>query len=139
MSEKHNDGRAGKVNLPREFNYRYREIQRPGGSWLREWTVEGPRGAVTFHVTDFDQAESDTLRELSRSAGLEVHYRQPPGYMSDRAPSHHQCEAIGRVPCWHDGTSLYAEETLLPAMDCCRGPKEFFMTLALEMRRFDDE
>jgi hypothetical protein len=36
----------------------------------------------------------------------------------DRAPSHKDCWLIGGQ-CWHDGTSLYAEEHVWPVIGLC--------------------
>ena len=38
--------------------------------------------------------------------GLEHHSRTP---INDEPPSHHNCWLLGGI-CWHDGTSMYAEE-----------------------------
>lgn len=73
------------------------------------WTVTGGRGAIHFHVTDLGK---DYKHGDRYGGGLEVHSRQPFGN-SDDAPSHEKCWLLGG-PCWHDGTSLYAQETLIP-------------------------
>lgn len=70
-----------------------------------EWSLLGPTMAVSFHVTVMDGHED--------TAGLELHYFNPPHYMRDSAPSHIDCRYTGGR-CWHDGTSLYAMETLWP-------------------------
>ncbi len=74
------------------------------------YTCIGARGAIHFHVTDYGELFQFGPRY---SGGLEVHYRQPPDYMRDDAPSQDKCWLIG-CPCWHDGTSLYASEFLIP-------------------------
>lgn len=70
-----------------------------------EWSLVGPTMAISFHVSVHD-GHDDT-------AGLELHYFAPPDYMRDSAPSHIDCPYTGGR-CWHDGTSLYATETLWP-------------------------
>lgn len=73
------------------------------------WTCIGSKGALHLHISGPHKYDG---RE-NWGCGLETHYRQPPEYMVDDAPSHEKCWLIG-VPCWHDGTSLYAEEHYLP-------------------------
>lgn len=77
----------------------------PFGSANHEWSVIGPCAAVHFHVS--------VNAQYGDTAGLEIHYFESPGYMKDRAPSHVDCRFTGGR-CWHDGTSLYAMETLWP-------------------------
>lgn len=73
------------------------------GKWRHDYRVVCVLGGINFHYTD----------GYDNSAGLEVHYRTPPDYMKENAPSNSPCSLIG-APCWHDGTSLYASEFLLP-------------------------
>ena len=35
--------------------------------------------------------------------------------MSNNPPSHDECHIL-KSPCWHDGTSLYAEEHYVPLL-----------------------
>jgi len=70
-------------------------------SYVRHsWELVGPTGGIHFHVAD------DT-------AGLEIHYTSPPDYMKGTAPHQTKCWLLN-CPCWHDGTSLYATDTLWP-------------------------
>ena len=46
-------------------------------------------------------------------AGLEVHSRSPWPHSPHDGPLHLHCEVTGGA-CWHDGTSLYPTESLLP-------------------------
>lgn len=92
-----------------KFRCKY-EYHKPFGHPTHVWTCIGRHGAVHFHVTDMGE---DFKYGDRYSGGLEVHYRQPPEHMRDQAPSHDKCWLIG-CPCWHDGTSLYASETLIP-------------------------
>lgn len=76
------------------------------------WICEGRHGAVHLHITDLGEDHARKYGDRY-SAGLECHYRQPPRYMSDQAPSQKDCWVLGG-PCWHDGTSLYAQESYVP-------------------------
>ena len=69
------------------------------------WEFVCGAGGIHFHVS-VNERYGDT-------AGLELHYVSPPQYMKDNAPSHMDCKLTGGR-CWHDGTSLYAMETLWP-------------------------
>jgi len=76
------------------------------------YSVLGALGGLSFHVTD--RGEKEAEEAFGRySGGLEAHYRTPPDYMSERPPSHDECWLLC-APCWHDGTSLYASETIIP-------------------------
>lgn len=76
------------------------------GSPKHCWICIGPKGATHLHI-------SGPHGDFGYSAGLEAHYRTPPEYMADQAPSHDDCWVL-KAPCWHDGTSLYASEVALP-------------------------
>lgn len=81
----------------------------PGVHGKHIWTCVGPEFALHFHVTDTGRVGDDR-----RYYGwLETHYRQAPDYMADKSPSHFDCWLL-KGPCWHDGTSLYADEFLIP-------------------------
>lgn len=71
------------------------------------WVVVGAKGALHLHIR-----ESHT-QGVRTYGGLEIHYRQPPSYMEHDAPSQDNCWALGG-PCWHDGSSTYAEERWIP-------------------------
>jgi len=77
-------------------------------SWRHNYEVICNKGAINFHWVDYLDR-----KDIPDNAGLEIHYRIPPEYMEDRAPTHIDCQLTGGW-CWHDGTSLYATETLLP-------------------------
>ena len=72
------------------------------------WTCTGSLGAMHFHATDLGE-EYEGKHGIRFSAGLEIHSRAP---LSDTAPNE-KCWLIGG-PCWHDGTSLYAQERVVP-------------------------
>jgi hypothetical protein len=94
----------------RQYRCKY-EYSKPFGSPNHVYTVIGARGAMHFHVTDMGEAKADEW--LRYSGGLECHYRAPPSYMADQAPSQDACWLL-KCPCWHDGTSLYASERVIP-------------------------
>lgn len=74
------------------------------GTKQHVWTCIGRMGALHLHISEQPSGEC--------YGGLEIHYRHPPDYMSNHAP-HEKCWLIGG-PCWHDGTSLYVTETVIP-------------------------
>lgn len=71
------------------------------------WQFRGPDGGIHFraHV-------AAKPGEYSDSAGLEFHHNFQP-YGEPEAAHHAPCWLTGQ-PCWHDGTSLYASETIWP-------------------------
>lgn len=86
---------------------------KPFGSVRHDWTVVGRHGAIHLHISEPPPPVGEHRYEAS--AGLEVHYRQPPSYMEDSAPSHERCWVFeGGSPCWHDGTTSYAMGRYLP-------------------------
>jgi len=85
----------------------YTLTERHGG-WMHRYTMLTCHGAVDLWVN-----EMKTLEGWARSGGLETHYNSPPTYMKNHAPHHQECW-LTKLPCWHDGTSLYVEENILP-------------------------
>jgi len=85
---------------------------KPFGSVRHQWELVGPEGALHFHVTLSDS--------FGPSCGLEYHhtdtYRQRTGYRRGEAPDHIDCPMTGGR-CWHDGTSLYANEHVWPLVE----------------------
>ncbi len=90
------------------MKYRHQKYtwEKPFGSVRHMWQLIGPRGGIHFAIS--------LTEGYSVSAGLEIHYREP--LESDRAPDQNPCWLLG-CPCWHDGTSLYASETLWPLIE----------------------
>ena len=88
-----------------EFGHHLYQWSKPFTNVRHEWSVIGAKAAIQFHVS-INERYGDT-------AGLEIHYFEAPAYMRDRAPSQMKCVLTGSR-CWHDGTSLYATETLWP-------------------------
>lgn len=87
-----------------KFNNKKYTYSKPFSSVNHRWEIVGPKCAIHFNVS---------LYEETPACGLEFHYFEPPDYMKDYAPSHIDCVLTGGK-CWHDGTSLYASETLWP-------------------------
>jgi hypothetical protein len=76
------------------------------------WTCIGRHGAMHLHIADMGEENAKKYGDQF-SGGLETHYRQPPKHMRDDAPSQDKCWLLGQ-PCWHDGTSLYVSERVIP-------------------------
>lgn len=74
----------------------------PFGNPSHRWELVGAGGALHFHAT--------IVEKYGTSCGLEVHRLEGEG-----APHHVNCPLTGGR-CWHDGTSLYAEEKLWPVI-----------------------
>ncbi len=112
------------------MNYRFKyTFFEPFGHPKHFYEAVGRWGGLHFHVTDLGETHAEKYGERY-SAGLEVHYRQPPDYMDDRPPSHDDCWLL-KCPCWHDGTSLYAMKSMLPRWDQ-KNPKAVFRMLERE-------
>jgi hypothetical protein len=77
------------------------------GSPSHWWEIVGPDGGVHFHVS--------MTRGYDPSCGLEFHHAARARYRPSDAPDHINCPLIGE-PCWHDGTSLYASESVWPVV-----------------------
>ncbi len=93
------------------------------------YIIIGPKGAIDFRVTSYTP-------EIPTAAGLEIHRRSPSEYQKDYAPSFDECHIL-KCPCWHDGTTLYAEDHLLPLWrECVDSPSDMFKILLKEMERF---
>lgn len=76
----------------------------------RTWTCVGNEFALHIRITDTKREDCVFGRYYG---GLEIHYRAPPDYMRDAEPSHKECWLL-KAPCWHDGSSLCASETIIP-------------------------
>ena len=75
-----------------------------------QWELRGPEGGIHFH------AAIHKTSEYPPSCGLEIHRCTPAHYQQGGAPHHINCPITGGR-CWHDGTSLYATETLWPMFE----------------------
>ena len=99
------------------------------GNPRHTYSVIGGKGAVHFHVTEIRRSDDECV-----SAGLEFHHREPPEYMKDDAP-HEKCWLIGGA-CWHDGTSLYAQDKIVPVWQDERHDTEAFLkTIEYEYKK----
>lgn len=87
----------------RHHKYTY---SRPFGSPRHMWELLGPLGGIQFTASFYDNTSEP-------SCGLEFHHTRASKYRCDAAPDHIKCFLTGE-PCWHDGTSLYASETVWP-------------------------
>ena len=83
-----------------------RKIQNHGET---RWCVIGARGAVDFHCMD-------EPGPFGRIGGVEHHMRTAPDYYEGKPADHTDCWLLGG-PCWHDGTSLYATEFMIPLLE----------------------
>lgn len=73
------------------------------------WTCIGKDGALHLHIF-----RSEMEGWSGWQGGLEVHRRAPPSYRdADGKPDHADCWLL-KGPCWHDGTSLYVSEVVIP-------------------------
>jgi hypothetical protein len=93
-----------------KYNCKY-EYTIQFGQSKHAWYVEGARMGVHVHITE--SALSKVEEDYRYYGGIEYHYRTPPSYMKDDAPSHHDCRLLGGI-CWHDGSSLAATEIWIP-------------------------
>jgi hypothetical protein len=97
------------LTLPTDLsrNYRYKLSLSLLGTWHHSYELIGAKGGLNLHVSGphhYDNMDN-------WSAGLETHSRTP--LYGDTAPSHDLCWLL-QCPCWHDGTSMYAQEHYLP-------------------------
>ena len=74
------------------------------------WELRGPEGGIHFHVSISKSGD------YPPGCGLEVHRCAPAHSQRGEAPHHIDCPVTGGR-CWHDGTSLYASETLWPMFE----------------------
>jgi hypothetical protein len=97
------DHSMSKVHLlPSEYKCRVERTFHQWGSVTTSFIVVGDVGGLSLNIRESTAGE--------RSAGLETHSR----YSLGSAPDHDRCHVLGGAPCWHDGTSLYAQEHWLP-------------------------
>ena len=92
--------------MSRKFAHHKYTWEQPFGSPRHMWQLVGPAGAIHFTAS--------LTKGYGPSCGLEIHRRAPQSV--DEAPSQTKCWLLG-CACWHDGTSLYAEEHLWPIIE----------------------
>lgn len=100
-------------------------------SVYHKWELRSAYGGVHFHVS--------VSERYTPSAGLEFHYLRP--INGEEAPDHVNCPITGGR-CWHDGTSLYATETLWPQIQAYLKTGDhhlIFKVLEHEARRLKPE
>ena len=90
--------------MPRFMHHKY-TWSKPFCSVRHSWELVGPDGGIHFHASGPHKG--------SWSCGLEIHKLKGDG---KSAPNNVHCWLM-KAPCWHDGTSLYAEETLWPMVE----------------------
>lgn len=93
--------------MSRFAGHKYTFTPSAWGSDNHKWELRGPDGGVHFNASIQRDAK------YPPSAGLEIHRCAPADYQKGQAPHHIDCPVTGGR-CWHDGTSLYASETLWP-------------------------
>ncbi len=82
------------------------------GYMRHSWEVVAALGGLHFHISISDDAKYEP------TAGLEYHHSslyQAREKLFNAPPDHVDCKITGGA-CWHDGTSLYATESLWPAI-----------------------
>ena len=70
------------------------------------WSVVDERGGLHLWI-------QRAYYDHSYFGGFEGHYREPPEYRADTPPDNERCWLLD-TPCWHDGSSLWAEEYWIP-------------------------
>ena len=109
------------TNLPKNYRYKY-STELMLGKWTHSYTLVGMNGGVQLHISGPHVYDG----EEHWSAGVEAHSRRP---TNDGPPSHDHCWLL-KCPCWHDGSSLLAQEVFLPLF--MRGDHDaIFLKLAL--------
>lgn len=89
----------------RKYDHHKYTWSRPHSSSVHHrWEIVGAKGGIHLHVSIMDDHE----KYPDPSCGLEFHHSTGEG-----APGHFNCHLTGGR-CWHDGTSLYATETVWP-------------------------
>ena len=96
--------------MNKKFSHQKYTYQMLFGNARHQWQVVGPVGAVHFH------ASINPEGRYGPSCGLEFHHSARANRYPDEAPHHLDCPVLGE-PCWHDGTSLYAQESLWPLIE----------------------
>ena len=92
-----------------------------------DWAIIGPRGAV--HFWKFNNISHNC-------GGVEEHRKEPADYQAGEPPREENCFILG-CPCWHDGSSLYADK-FFPILEL-QGEEAIFIQLQIEYKnRFDD-
>lgn len=94
------------TDLPREFRYKL-NLTWHFNSWRYDYILIGAKGGLNLHI----DGPHNWDEEDHWSVELEIHSRTP--LQENVAPSHDECWLL-KCPCWHGGTTLYAEKKYLP-------------------------
>ena len=79
------------------------------GAWRHSFDLVGADGAISLNISGPHVYGG----QENWSAGLEIHRRAPAEYQRYDPPSHDECHVL-KCPCWHDGSSTYAQDEFLP-------------------------
>lgn len=122
--------------MSRFAGHKYTFTPSEWNSDYHRWELRGPEGGVHFY------ASISKNKEFSPACGLEIHRCTPQRYQHGSAPHHINCPVTGGR-CWHDGTSLYASETLWPRFENWLregNHRSIFLTLEMEYdNRFQED
>lgn len=88
----------------RDHEYKW---TKPFTSTHHQWSFRGPKGGISFSASLIEGYEP--------ACGLEFHHAFDPSGGKEAA-QHARCWLL-KAPCWHDGTSLYANEHLWPRIE----------------------
>jgi hypothetical protein len=86
-------------------------VQRWHPNGTVDYAVVGKLGGVHFWISPLPAAAS--LPGGSHYGGVEYHRAHPP---AGKPHSNIACWLLSGNPCYHDGSSLYAEEVYLPSL-----------------------
>jgi hypothetical protein len=92
-----------------KYKFKY-EYTNDFGTPRHTWSLVGAKGGLHLHISELKTAQ---FEDEKYSGGIEIHYRYPPEYRENDAPSHNNCWLLG-CPCWHDGSSLQVSEIWIP-------------------------
>lgn len=107
-----------------------------GGAVCVRLGVVGPRGGVELAFTCSEAPRQFNRDSAITADGFEIHSRRPMYDDDDSLPSHTDCWFVGG-PCWHDGTTLWAREFVMPLL-LSQGTAGFWPWLEQEYaKRFD--
>ena len=100
------------------MKYIYEKHTDEGSGYEKLYAVVGDKGAVHFWVSPYSgRGKSITGEEWY--GGIETHWREQPDWASEK-PSQEHCWLL-QDQCWHDGSSLQAEEKWIPLWVRCKG------------------
>lgn len=104
-------------SLPQHYRYAYRQRLSFGLSVEHVFELIGAQGGCHVHLTDYGRAGKRSEHFRARyGGGIEMHYRTADfAGRPDTPPDHDHCPLI-KCPCWHDGSSLWVEERIVPTL-----------------------